>query len=269
MPPDTEAINMEHFAAALRRLRDDFPGKLTLDELALSSGVPKSTLSAVLSGKKLPTQKTLSGLVSALGADPQAWLDLREKLRLTALGIPAEALAGSPGEAAPTQPARRSSWLRPRWLMALLLAVATMVGAAAGVGITWRVMTPNDPWSPGIVKTGDDPGFHQECLDDAIIGAAETRLDSYLLEILWSAHCRAAWGRITRYDDKSFGNSVQVTTFLRDDPDGPSTQRADDPDTQCSYTFLIASHSIDDKICVKGSVTDGPEVIDLGAPLCL
>lgn len=267
----------EQFAADLRQLRDGYPRKLTLDELAQVSGTPRSTLSAVLNGKKLPSERTLVAVVTALDGDSKAWLDRRERLRLAALGIPADAIATLPSDTAPATtmmampntPNPKAAWLRPRWLLVLLLIVALIVGAGLVTAITWRATAPADPWSPGIVQTGDDPGFHPECLEDAIIGAAETRQEFYLMEIIWSAHCRAAWGRITRYDDMSFGNSVAVTTFLRDDPDGPSTQQSDDPDTQCSYTFLIASHSIDDKICVKGTVTKDAEVIDLGTPLCL
>jgi len=271
------ADSIERFAADLRRLKEEHDDTLTLGALAQLSATPKSTLSAVLNGKKLPTEKTLGALVAALDGDAQAWLDRRENLRLASMGIAADAIAGplaaqpDDGERPPGPRAPRpsSAWLRPRWLMVVLLAVALAVGSGAGAVITWRATAPANPWDPGIVHTGDNPAFYPKCLDDAKVDAAETRQTSYLLEIIWSATCRAGWGRITRYDGRSQGNRIAVTTYLQADPDGPSTQRSDDADAQSSYTYLIASHSIDDRICVKGSVTDGATTIDLGTPLCL
>jgi len=159
--------------------------------------------------------------------------------------------------------------LRPRWLLVLLLVVALLIGAGISAGLTWRLMPPKDPRIPGIVHTGDDPALQPDCLADVVVGASATRLDNYLMEIKWSATCRAAWGRVSRYDDKALGNRIRVTLFLRDDPDGPATQRTDDADTQVSYTYLIADTGVGGTICVKGEVTDGPSVIDLGDPICL
>ena len=264
--------SLTSFVADLRQLVDAHPGGLTLGALAQLADMPKSTLSAVLNGKKLPSERTLTAIVAALGGDSQAWLQRRKQLQLTSLGIPLETVLSHDADAQVADgddQATKKAWLRPRWLLVLLLAAALLVGGGIGAGITWKLAAPKNPWDPGIVQTGENPAFYPICMADAKVSAAETRLDNYLLEIIWSTNCRAGWGRVTRYDDKSQGNRVIVTTFLQADPDGPSTQYADDPDTQSSYTYLIASHSIDDRICVKGSVTDGDKTIDLGAPLCL
>jgi len=255
---------LDAFGAGLRRLRDNYPSKLSLEALAQRSGVPKSTLSAVLNGKKMPTEKTLSAIVKGLDGDVGVWLARRERLRLAASGVIKDATATPAAEADSVDelgPAEAnininpSSVLRPRWLLVLLLVLALLIGAGIGTGVTWTVTKPRNPLSPGIVKSGDDPALAPACLADAKVDAAETRLTNYLLEIIWSANCRAGWGRITRYDDKSQGNRIAVTTYLQADPNGPNTQKSDDADAQSSYTDLIATHSVNDRICVKGTVT--------------
>jgi len=269
--------SLERFCADLRQLRDDYPTKVSLNTLAEGSGVPKSTLSSVMAGKKMPTEKTLTAIVKALDGNPSAWVARRERLRLGAAGVMDDAAAPAadttsdderPGPAEDDAPQPSPSH-KMRWLLALLVVVSLLIGGGIGAGVTYSIMKPKDPWSPGVVKTGDNPAFFPACMADAEVDASETRLNDYLLEIIWSANCRAGWGRITRYDEKSQGNRIAVTTFLQADPNGPSTQTSDDPDTQSSYTYLIASHSVDDRICVKGTVTDGDKVIDLGTPLCL
>ena len=271
--------SVERLGADLSRLKDDYPSKLTLDALARLSNTPKSTLSAALNGKKLPTPRTLAAIVTALDGEPQSWLDRRERLRLAGLGIELDESASvsptTPSDApAAPDPVRAvdeptSAKLQPRWLLILLLIAALIVGGGIGAAITWTAIPIRDPYNPGIVKTGDDPAAFPDCLSDAVIAAAETRQTDYLLEIIWSAKCRAGWGRITRNDEKSYGNRIQVTTYRSNDPDGPDTQRSDDPDTMVSYTYLLTSNGPSQPICVKGQVTDGTQVIDLGTPLCL
>jgi len=270
--------NLDTFGADLRQLRDDYPIKLSLDALSQRSGTPKSTLSAVLNGKKLPTEKTLTAIVKGLDGNVSTWLARRERLRLAASGVvgdtatqpaPEPASAKEPDNDEAVTSEIPSVVLRPRWVLLLLLVLALVVGGGIGASVTWQFTKPRNPLSPGIVKTGDDPALVPACLADAKVDAEETRLDDYVLEIVWSANCRAGWGRITRYDNQSQGNRIAVTTYLQADPDGPSTQNSDDADAQSSYTDLIASHGLQDRICVKGSVTDGAKVIDLGEPLCL
>jgi len=270
--------SLNAFCADLRQLRDDYPSKVSLGALVHRSGIPKSTLSSAFNGKKMPTERTLSAVVAALDGNVPAWLARRERLRLAASGVLKDVPATSDAapvpepEPAPTEPepvAESSAILRPRWLLVILLVLALLLGGAIGAGATWGVMKPRNPLSPGIVKTGDDPALFPACLGDAITGAAETRLTNYLLEVIWSANCRAGWGRVTRYDNQSQGNQMSVTAFLQADPNGPSSQTFSDSDSQSIYTNLIATHSVDDRICVKATVTDGGQSIDLGAPLCL
>jgi tetratricopeptide (TPR) repeat protein/transcriptional regulator with XRE-family HTH domain len=64
-------LSSADFATDLEALR--FKAGLSLRSLARTSGIPRSTLSDALSGRRVPRLETVLAIVRACGADPQPW----------------------------------------------------------------------------------------------------------------------------------------------------------------------------------------------------
>jgi transcriptional regulator with XRE-family HTH domain len=269
-------------ATDLRRLRLE-AGNPTLLHLQEESGVSKSALSDALNGKQLPSERTLDSLVRALGGDSGAWLDRRVRLTLAlsesgpASGSPAAEASTSSEHAPPTEPRPFHGALQRRLsipAVALLTVVAFGAGAAVATGITSAddrgaavgLPTPED--SPLLAAaTGVDPVL-TDCIDDADAAALETRIETVVLEVIWSDQCQAGWGRITRNDNQTSGNSVHIEVY----PVGPN-QDADRQEStmdgvQGAYTHMVVRTDAETRLCADGSITRDGETIDLGAPLC-
>ncbi|QHC57538.1 DUF2690 domain-containing protein [Rathayibacter sp. VKM Ac-2760] len=267
-------------ATDLRRLRLE-AGNPTLLHLQKESGVSKSALSDALNGKQLPSERTLDSLVRALGGDSGAWLDRRVRLTsaLPEAGpdSPAAEASTSSEPAPPAQPRSFRSALQRRLSIpaaALLTVVAFGAGAAVATGIASAddrgaavgLPTPED--SPRLAAaTGVDPVL-TDCIDDADAAALETRVETVVLEVIWSDQCQAGWGRITRNDNQSSGNSVHIEVY----PVGPN-QDADRQEStmdgvQGAYTHMVVRTDAATRLCAAGSITRDGETIDLGEPLC-
>lgn len=74
-PLDPDDGPQARFALTLRRLRDraGFDAK-TIDAIAAENNIPRSTLYAAMSGKRMPTVPVLAALVRAWNGDPEEWL---------------------------------------------------------------------------------------------------------------------------------------------------------------------------------------------------
>ncbi|MCJ1708863.1 YjfA family protein [Microbacterium sp. VKM Ac-2923] len=211
----------------------------------------------------------MASLVKALGDDPGPWLERRDQLALNATD-------NSSASELQVEKAR------PRRLIPLRAAAIAAAGAF-GAGIIGTVgvvalldgaqsspsaaASPADP-TLSAVTTGVDPAT-TPCIEDAEPAAAETRNESYLLEVIWSENCDAAWGRVTRYDNRSSGNSVHVEISPRDGDEGHQKQQATIGDVQGAYTALIIRADGNTRLCARGSVTVDGATIDLGDPLCI
>ena len=160
------------------------------------------------------------------------------------------------------------------------VAIVAILAFGAGVAVTAGVTTMNDGAgavadtgavtagrSLTPVATGVDPGA-TTCVEDAGPAAGETRNEDYLLEVMWSERCQAAWGRITRYDNRSSGNSVHIEIAPRSEEQDSQRQESDVADVQSAYTPLIVRTDGDTRICAQGSVTLDGVTIDMGDPLC-
>lgn len=257
--PDTDTV--ARFAGDLRRLRLDADSP-TLARLQHDAGVSRSVLSEAFAGRHLPSARTVDKLVRACGADPQAWLERRDAL---ARGTAVIAEEDAPH---PTGISRRAA--------VLLTAGAFAAGAAASALVT-ALMFPSTVAStvpearslPLIeVENGIDPGT-SECVKDAAVAAAESRVDGTLLEIVWSDQCQAGWGRITRYDGLAAGNTVTIAIYPQTAPDGDDRQEATEHDVQGAYTHLVVRPTPDTLLCAEGSFTTDGETTDLGAPICI
>lgn len=78
-PLDPEAGPLEGFAAKLRDLRNQ-AGAPSIQRISSASGLPRSSVYAVLSGKRVPSEETLTALVDACGGDSTEWLAKRSLL---------------------------------------------------------------------------------------------------------------------------------------------------------------------------------------------
>lgn len=80
-PLDPGSGPVERFAAELRALRDRLGSAApSTTALAEAAGIPRSTLYAVLAGKRVPSEKALVSLVEACGGDVAEWLAQRTRV---------------------------------------------------------------------------------------------------------------------------------------------------------------------------------------------
>lgn len=117
------------FAAGLRRLRLE-AGSPTLAHLQHSTGISRTVISEALSGRTLPSERTVNALVRVLGGDPGAALRQRAELargaavRTASVPVVREAVGSSD----------------PRPADALAVAVATFAaGCLVSVG-SWAAV---------------------------------------------------------------------------------------------------------------------------------
>lgn len=249
------ADSLERFTADLRALRIR-AGNPTLAALDRQTGIAKSVLSDAFSGKVLPTERTVTGVTTALGVDPQDWLERRRALDND------------------TRPARYGDLPTPRATVrrrtAVLIAAGCFVlGAAAASVVTWLVVGPASPAAARVtVEPGTDPA-NTPCVDDAVVTASVTRALETQLQIVYSEQCHAAWARITRYDGAATGNSVSASIYRQIAPTADDRQDTTEPDAQSAYTTLIVRESPDVRLCATGSLTVDGEQINLGDPICM
>ncbi|WP_282858045.1 helix-turn-helix domain-containing protein, partial [Pseudoclavibacter helvolus] len=243
--PEPQQDTLEQFAADLRRLRIA-AGTPTYELLSSQTGVSKSVLAAALSGKSVPSARTVAALVRAFGADMDVWLERRDGL------AGGQRQADSTGEASEPSAAwwrRRSTVVASLGGFAVGAAIATLVtllvvplAVTSSLEGQARADIANQPRIT--VDNGDDPAF-TECVDDAAVATAVTGPDDALLEIIWSNECYAGWGRITRYDEKMVGNTVSVAIYPETAPDGPDRQQATEHGVQGAYTTLLVRKTPD------------------------
>nr|WP_254700912.1 DUF2690 domain-containing protein [Curtobacterium pusillum] len=118
------------------------------------------------------------------------------------------------------------------------------------------------------VANGTDPA-DTACVDDAKVVASEARSHDIQLQIIYSAACHAAWSRITRYDDRSSGNTVTTSIYRQIAPKAGDRQTTTEADAQSAYTTLIVRPSAETRLCADGAITIDGATIDVGDPLCL
>lgn len=275
--------SVSRFADDLRALRLEAANP-TLFRLQHSTGISKTVLSDAFSGKRLPSARTVHGIVTQCGGDVSSWLARRDRLA-RAKGIdpgPAVEIAPAAAEVLETPRPRRSftvALVAGAFVLGLLVSATTSYAVATNVIGQVRAdaieQTREDilsaPASENAqinVINGVDPAL-SPCVNDAKVATAETRNEHYLLEIIWSNKCYAGWARITRYDEKTSGNSVSVAIYPETAANGPDRQSATEPNVQGAYTTLVVRPTPDTRLCTTGAVTIAGESIDLGDPLCI
>ncbi|WP_082481707.1 helix-turn-helix domain-containing protein [Rathayibacter sp. Leaf299] len=264
--PQQRPLSLAELTKDLRRLRME-AGDPTLVQLANRTNLSKSTIAEAFRGKQLPSERTLVSLVRALGEDPSPWLNRRADLATVSSAVEPDAELSNAARG-------------PRRMVSLRAAAALAVVAfGAGIAVTTGFIiltpqaadevaaTPSADASSVAIRTGVDPAA-TSCVDDAEPAAAETRSESYLLEVMWSESCQAAWGRVTRYDNQSSNNAVHVEIAPQGTDSDGQRQEATVSDVQGAYTALIVRTDGDTRLCARGSVTLETQTIDLGDPLC-
>lgn len=261
--PATDTVS--DFAADLRALRMEH-GNPTLATLASLTGISKSVISDAFVGRKLPTENTTGLLAEAMGGDRAAWLTRRRNL------VPRTALASTP----PVE--RRRPRTVPIWGTVLIALLAAVIGAVA-TSVVWSTVilppavaaaTPSPTDGYLAYADGVDP-MQTVCREDAVIAASEQRQDGqFQVQMLYSKKCMAVWGRVTRYDNKSAGNSLTMLIYPAVDPESTRNQERSAFDVQSIYTTLMIEPDLDARVCGIATVTlDGQVPIQLGPPMCI
>lgn len=282
---DVAADDHLRFAADLRELRVA-AGSPTLAALAGSTGVSKTVLSEALAGRRLPSARTVAAIVRAVGGDVGPWLRRRDAL--DGRTSVSDAADGSDVPAPPesNEPGIRRVPVIRRGTALALAAAAFVVGGivsgvvtglvasdghaavADGVGASTSASAATSAGPAIVVADGTDPA-DTACVDDAEVAASETRAHDTQLQIVYSAACHAAWSRITRYDDRSDGNTVTTSIYRQIAPNASDRQSTTEPDAQSAYTTLLVRPTPATRLCAVGSITLDGTTIDLGDPLCL
>lgn len=300
-PPDTATTARLRFKSDLNAFRQRHPnsGYGTLAKI-LAAGkygpdaqVSSTTLNdATHPLKPFPTARTVRSMVLALTggntALAQQWVDRRNHADahtpppqpLTDIeppAAPATAVATPP--AAPDKPAHptpqppephHGSARRRRTALWAAIALAAVV-VLAGTNLTTYLLTRPTPVAtppPAHGKTGDNP-INSRCLEDAQVAISTRANPFFLLEVIYSPACDAAWARITRTDDEDSGNEIRVTIYQRADPNGLTRQTAVEPDAHSAFTMMIVRSSPTDRLCTVGTVTFANKPDASGRPLCL
>ncbi|WP_150460791.1 DUF2690 domain-containing protein [Nesterenkonia ebinurensis] len=120
--------------------------------------------------------------------------------------------------------------------------------------------------------SGVDP-MNTRCHEDAVIAASEERLEgSVQVQILWSNECRAAWGRITRWDEQSMGNHVGFVIYPQtESPESENAVYREAFDVQSVYTPMLIEENVETRLCGVAYITtdDAEDEIELAPPMCI
>lgn len=269
--PATDSI--EQFGEDLRGLRRR-NGNQTLAALSNTTHVSKSVLSDAFAGRRLPTENTVVRILEVLGEDPAPWIRRRNELDPRHmveserdgsgdLGDPAE-----PGES--SEPAVTSPWRRRFSLAAVLwIALGTAIVSAAATSVVRAVQpTPEEaqyvPFADGV-----DP-MTTVCREDAIVAASEQRENgAFLVQMMYSNRCMAAWGRITRYDGNAAGDQLSMTIYPAIDMQSARNQQRDSFDVQSLYTPLMIEPDVEARVCGLAAATVNGTPVELGPALCI
>ncbi len=262
------------FAADLRLLRLS-AGNPTLVSLQHATGISRSVLSDAFVGRRLPSARTVDGVVRACGADPSEWLKRRDRLteghrtaderRLLVEDVRPTVEVET--RAAPRAARRMISITRTT----LLVCMAFVIGATAASGITVAIMRNQIESAPAavVVHNGDEVEF-TPCRSDARVLASERRAANAVLQIMWSDRCRAAWATTTIPTTAvEVDTTVRVSLYIDGLRNGPDTQDDTENNLEKAETPLLVRPDTETRLCAVGTVSQGATTIDLGAPVCI
>lgn len=292
MTDQNEADSVSAFATDLRDLRMA-AGNPTLAALSTTTSISKSVLSEAFRGKRLPTENTVSLLVEALHGDRTGWLTRRRVLRLS----PEDGDSGTipQPQTARSAPSRTGSLSRTLltvaasviatsvvWATLVLPAVSSASDAAddSAAALEAAPETPTAAASPAPTQAEDSTEYEPyadgvdpmltECREDAVLAGSEQRLGGDVqIQMMYSTSCMAAWGRATRYDNKSAGNEISIRVYPIAAPESSRAQERTSPEVQSVYSPMLIEPDVEASVCGIASMTVDGETIDLGPPLCI
>ncbi len=267
------------FADDLAGLRSE-AGAPTLEQLAQRAGISKSVLSDAFAGRRLPTENTVRKLVAALGGDSAPWVARRLALDPRHAAAASSEMRAAPVETAPSGSEARTGLARPVTLGAFLIGLAAVaVIAVATSAITAGLVaqrvaaaadvapTPESTYLP--FADGVDPML-TICREDVVLAGGDEFLDgAVLVEMMYSNHCMAVWGRVTRHDGLAAGNSMSMLIYPRDDPESDRNQLRSDSDLQSLYTTLLIEPDVEARVCGIATITVGEETFEQPNPVCI
>lgn len=255
--------SVERFAADLRELRLA-AGDAKLVALSDRVGVSKSVLSEALTGRRLPTERTVIKLVEELGGNREAWVTRRNALD--------PRTAPGPSQETNTPVVRRYSLVQTILIagVAALVAVgATSAFWSMARGSAAEATLPENAEGPYLAAANGVDPMRTACKDDSIIAASESRMERQVhVQLLYSNDCMSVWGRVTRYDDKSAGNSLSMKIYPESNPESKRSQSRTAEGLQSLYTEMIVEPDVDARICGVATATVDGKTIELGPPLC-
>jgi Protein of unknown function (DUF2690)/Helix-turn-helix domain len=226
------ATAIEAFARALRDLRAQ-AGAPSFRRLAAITHYAPSTLAEATRGVRLPTEQVTRAFARGCGADEDVWAahwrSVALQARPEATTEPAEAVP-EPAEAAAAVRGRGAR--RPHSLRAILAAAIAgiVVGAGAGAAAsrlmpTHTVAAPATATSQNIqsataVFDGADPLALGCAADSRVLAATALAGDANtpgMLELRYSARCRAVWADLSSQDSNwPVHTTAQVTVTISD-----------------------------------------------------
>ncbi|SJN12243.1 hypothetical protein FM113_14335 [Leucobacter sp. 7(1)] len=263
--PDAEADSIAAFAEGLRDLRTA-AGNPTLAAMSDRTGISKSVISVALTGRVLPTENTVLKLVDDLGGDLKEWRARRNALDPKHAGNLGVGDAGAEQSGG----ARRFSTAQT-----ILIAAGAAAVAALASGLIVGSVSAAAPAEPGSGRhlseaaNGIDPML-TACRDDAVIAASEARLDNKVhVQLMYSNDCMAVWGRVTRYDNQTEGNTMTMRVWPLDDPQSDRAQSRTDIGLQSLYTPMLIEPDTAARVCGQATVTVDGKTENLGPEMCI
>jgi hypothetical protein len=274
-PSANEQDTVAAFAAALRDLRRE-AGNPTLAALSARTDISKSVISVAFSGRALPTERTVLELVRELGGDQTEWRARREALN-PRKPIEASDQTGTEGLGAEPalgrEPRRRFTLVQVGLvaLIAIVLSavVTSLIWGTFGAGTGADAGTPENAAGPYFAPANGVDPMRTKCKEDRVIAVDEARDNGQVhVQLLYSNNCFASWGRVTRYDGESNGNTVSMRIWIEKDPNGKRTQQRTGKNAQSVYTSMIIEPDPDVRICGQATITAEGKTLELGPPVC-
>ncbi|MDQ0094687.1 helix-turn-helix domain-containing protein [Paeniglutamicibacter psychrophenolicus] len=284
-------------------------GMPTYQTIANRGGISKSAVSDAMRGLRIPSARTVLGIMTGLDRDPELMMSERERLlRLDATDERA------PVGSADQDPAQQQGIPEPNHVSGVAVghahdhAVDTSRGGAhiqarnlvdGPIPAVVHSRPHRTPFGKmafvlacvlfaGIVAghfatatlaAGDSGDIRaattgsnvldMPCTKDGIVVASENRARDTRMEIVFSHDCQALWGRVLRNDGRAFGNGMEAVFYPKGDPRSELAQRVEVQDSATALTAMVNVAEKTRQFCVEATLTVDGGRVDLGDPLCL